>query len=250
MDANLGSAGGAALGAPAMNAEMKSAALPINDERLASYFENVESFQASETRTARRWGRVGWVVAGVSLAVNVALGVAIVMILPLEKLVPAFITVNSDGTTDTAMSFSSLPSDEQAAVIRASIWQYVRDRESYDFVNAQYRYDVTSLMSDPTVQGDYQSWFLDKGATSTSPQVTVGRKGQISVDMTSLSMVRSNVALVRFRRTLQMYGSDPQTTTWTATVGFQIVDTLPVAARLSDPSGIIVTNYQALKDTP
>jgi len=172
------------------------------------------------------------------------------MILPLEKLVPAFITVNSDGTTDTAMSFSSLPSDEQAAVIRASIWQYVRDRESYDFVNAQYRYDVTSLMSDPTVQGDYQSWFLDKGATSTSPQVTVGRKGQISVDMTSLSMVRSNVALVRFRRTLQMYGSDPQTTTWTATVGFQIVDTLPVAARLYDPSGIIVTNYQALKDTP
>jgi len=59
MDANLGTVGGSALGAPAMNAEMKSAALPIDDERLASYFENVESFQASETRTARRWGRVG-----------------------------------------------------------------------------------------------------------------------------------------------------------------------------------------------
>ncbi|MDD2765508.1 MAG: type IV secretion system protein VirB8 [Opitutaceae bacterium] len=233
-----------------MNAEMKNAALPIDDERLASYFQNVESFQAAEKRTARRWGRVGWGVAGVSLAVNLALGVAIVMILPLEKLVPAFITVNSDGTTNTSMSFSSLPANEQDAVIRASIWQYVQDRESYDFPNAQYRYDVTSLMSAPTVQGDYQSWFLDKGPTSTSPQVLIGKKGQISVDMISMSMVRSNVAIVQYRRTVQMYGSAPETETWTATVGFENVDTLPVSARLSDPSGLIVTNYQALKDTP
>lgn len=233
-----------------MNAEMKNAARPIDAERLASYYEQVESFQAAETRTARRWGRVGWGVAGVSLAANLALATAIVMLLPLEKLVPAFITVNSDGTTNTSMSFSSLPSNEQDAVIRAAIWQYVQNRESYDFPNAQYRYDVTSLMSDPTVQGDYQSWFLDKSPASTSPQVLIGKKGQISVQMISLSMVRSNVAIVQYRRTVQMYGSDPETETWTATVGFEIVDTLPVSARLSDPSGLIVTNYQALKDTP
>ncbi|OYW11157.1 MAG: type VI secretion protein [Acidiphilium sp. 37-67-22] len=177
-----------------MNADMKSTALPIDNERLAAYFQDVESFQATEKRTARRWGRVGWVVAGVSLAVNVTLAGAIVMILPLEKLVPAFITVKSDGTTSTTMN--------------------------------------------------------DKGPGSTSPQVTVGKKGQISVAMVSMSMVRPNVALVRFRRTVTMYGSDPQTSTWTATVGFENVATLPVSARLADPSGLIVTNYQAQKDSP
>ena len=140
--------------------------------------------------------------------------------------------------------------NEKAAMTRAAIWQYVRARESYDFADAQYRYDVASLMSNPTVQSTYQSWFLDKGPGSTSPQVTVGKKGQISVEMVSLSMVRPNVALVRFRRTVTMYGSDPQTSTWTATVGFENVATLPVSARLADPSGLIVTNYQALKDSP
>ena len=233
-----------------MNADMKNTALPIDNERLAAYFQDVESFQATEKRTARRWGRVGWVVAGVSLAVNVTLAGAIMIILPLEKLVPAFITVKSDGTTSTTMNFNSLPSDEKAAMTRAAIWQYVRARESYDFADAQYRYDVASLMSNPTVQGTYQSWFLDKGPGSTSPQVTVGKKGQISVEMVSMSMVRPNVALVRFRRTVTMYGSDPQTSTWTATVGFENVATLPVSARLADPSGLIVTNYQAQKDSP
>ena len=233
-----------------MNAEPKSTALPVDDERLAGYFREVESFQAHKTDTARRWGRVGWVVAGISLAVNVTLGIAIDSLLPLERLVPAFITVHSDGTTTTTMNFSNLPADEQQAAIRAAIWEYVRDRESYDFADAQYRYDVTSLMSDPSVQGDYQTRFLDKAPGSTSPQVTVGRKGQISVEMVSMSLVRANVALVRFRRTALMYGAAPQTTTWTATVGFQFVQTLPVSARLSDPSGLIVTNYQALKDTP
>lgn len=233
-----------------MNAEMKTSALPVDGDRLAGYFRDVESFQAKQTRTARRWGRVGWAVAGVSLAVNLALGVAIDSLLPLEKLVPAFITVHSDGTTTSTMNFASLPAEEQQAAIRAAIWKYVRDRESYDFADAQYRYDVTSLMSAPTVQADYQGWFLAKGPASTSPQVTIGRKGQIGVEMVSLSMVRPRVALVRFRRTVRMYGAAPETTTWTATVGFRIVNTLPASARLSDPSGLIVTNYQALKDTP
>lgn len=233
-----------------MNADANTAALPVDDAQLAGYFREVESFQANRTRTARRWGRVGWAVAGVSLAANLALGIALDSLLPLEKLVPAFITVHADGTTTTTMNFASLPAGERQAAIRAALWHYVRDRESYDFAAAQYRYDVTSLMSDPEVQQGYQSWFLAKGQGSQSPQVTIGRKGQISVALVSLSLVRPNVALVRFRRTVTLYGAAPETTTWTATVGFRTEATLPESARLADPAGLIVTNYQAMKDTP
>ncbi len=233
-----------------MNAEAGNMALPVDDAQLASYFQEVESFQAREKRTAKRWGRVAWIVAAVSLATNLVLGTAIVSLLPLEKLVPAFITVHSDGVTTTTMNFADLPATEQQAAIRAALWKYVRDRESYDFADAQYRYDVTSLMSDPTVQGQYQSAFLAKGSGSASPQVRIGRKGQISVALDSLSLVRANVALVRFRKTVLMYGASPETTTWTATVRFRLVSTLPASARLSDPSGLIVTSYQAMRDTP
>lgn len=233
-----------------MNAETKTMAPPVDDARLSEYFREVESFQLHKARSARRWGRVAWIVAGASMAVNLTLAVAIAGLLPLEKRVPVFITVHSDGTTTSTTKFSNLPANEQTAAIRAAIWQYVRNRESYDFADAQYRYDVTSLMSDPTVLSDYQSAFLNKSPDTTSPQVKVGRKGQINAAMISMEFVRPHVALVRYRRTMLMYGSAPETSTWTATVGFQIVDTLPVSARLHDPSGLIVTNYQASKDTP
>jgi type IV secretion system protein VirB8 len=38
-------------------------------------------------------------------------------------------------------------------------------------------------------------------------------------------------------------------TTWTATLQFEQVDTLPAKDRLTNPGGIIVTNYQAEEDT-
>lgn len=233
-----------------MNADPKLIAPPVDDARLAAYFREVESFQMSKARSARRWGRVAWSIAGALLAICLVLALAVVSMLPLQRLVPVFITVHADGTTTSSTNFSNLPANEQEAAIRAALWQYVRDRESYDFADALYRYDVTSLMSDPTVRSDYQAAFLDKAPNSRSPQVTIGRKGQASVSMVNMSFVRRHVALVRFHRTVLMYGSAPVTTTWTATVQFQLVRTLPVSARLSDPSGLIVTNYQSSKDTP
>lgn len=233
-----------------MNAEPQNLAPPVDNDRLASYFRDVESFQAERKRSAKRSARVAWIVAGVSLAGNLALAVAIDSMLPLERLVPAFITVHSDGTVSTTMNFSALPRSEQKAAIRAAVWKYVRDRESYDFADAQYRYDATSLMSASTVRNRYQNWFLAKGQNSTSPQVTIGRKGQINVSMVAMSFVRKHVALVRFKRTKLMYGSTPESTTWTATVQFQLAQTLPASARLSDPSGLVVTSYQASRDTP
>jgi type IV secretion system protein VirB8 len=250
LDAGTGTTDGSAVGSARMNAETRNIAPPVDDARLSEYFRDVESFQIHKARTARRWGRVAWVVAGASMAVNLTLAVTIAGMLPLHKLVPVFITVHSDGTTTSTTQFSDLPANEKQAAIRAAIWQYVRNRESYDFSDAQYRYDVTSLMSDPTVLRDYQNAFLDKNPDTTSPQVKVGQKGQINVSMISMEFVQPHVVLVRYSRTLLMYGIAPETSTWTATIGFQIVSTLPVTARLHDPSGLIVTNYQASKDTP
>ena len=130
---------------------------------------------------------------------------------------------------------------------RAAIWQYVRDREGYDFADARYRYDVVSMMSAADVRAAYQQWFLP--GNSSSPQNAVGRKGQVDVRMINMSFVRPQVALVRYQRTVLMYGEAPDTTTWTSTVAFERVDDLPVGARLSDPGGIVVTNYQNSEDS-
>ncbi len=233
-----------------MNADIKTMATPVDNERLTSYYRDVESFQATKARGARRWGRVAWTIAGVSLVANLALAVAVASMLPLERLVPIYLWLQPDGTVHSTTQLSNIPPTQSHALMRAAIWQYVRDRQSYDFADAKYRYDVVSLMSAPNVMGEYQRWFLDKSPSSSSPQIKEGRKGQVNVSLVNMSFVRRHVALVRYRRTVLMYGSDPVTTTWTATVGFRMASKLPLDDRLADPGGLIVMNYQNSEDTP
>jgi len=231
-----------------MTADAKWVAPPVDASGLAEYFREVESFQRERARGAKRSARVAWSLAGISLLTNVALGAAIAAALPLERLVPLYLWVRPDGTVDSASEISDLPATQSEAVIRAAVWQYVRNRESYDFADARYHYDVTSLMSAPDVRDGYQHWFLS--SNPASPQNTIGRRGQIDTAMISMSFVRPLVALVRYGKTVLMYGGTPQKTTWTATVGFERVEKLPAAARLSDPGGIIVTSYQNSEDSP
>ena len=228
-----------------MNVEMQ--APPVDTAHLADYFRDVESFQAQRTRSAKRTARVACIVAGLSLLANVALSFAVASMLPLERLVPLPMWVRADGTVDVLPKMSDLPPTQSVAVTRAAIWQYVRDRAGYDFADARYRYDVVSMMSAPDIRDAYQQWFLP--GNKSSPQNTVGRKGQIDVRLVNMSFVRQHVALARYQRTVLLYGEPPETTTWTATVGFERVDDLPVGDRLSDPGGIIVTNYQNSEDS-
>ncbi|MDD2859727.1 MAG: type IV secretion system protein VirB8 [Acidiphilium sp.] len=233
-----------------MNDDVRTMATPVESDSLPSYYREVKSFQASTARGARRWGRVAWTIAGISLVANLALAVAVASMLPLERLVPLYLWLQPDGTVQSTTQLSNIPPTQSRALMRAAIWQYVRDRQSYDFADAKYRYDVVSLMSSPKVMNEYQRWFLDKSPSSSSPQIREGRKGQVNVSLVNMSFVRRQVALVRYRRTVLMYGADSVTTTWTATVGFQMASKLPLDERLADPGGLIVTNYQNSEDTP
>jgi type IV secretion system protein VirB8 len=232
-----------------MNALPKTMAAPVDPDRLREYFQDVQSFQSKQTRSAKFWGRVGWSIAGLSLLINAALAGTVLILVPLKQLVPVYISLHKDGTFTSTSTMSDLPPTQKAAALRAAIWQYVRDRESYDYADAGYRYDVVSLMSSPTVRAQYHHKFL-LGDNPNTVQKTVGQRGQINVHMINMSFVRSHVALVRYHRVLTMYGSQPVTTTWTATVEFTRVHKLPLHDRLADPGGIIVTNYQDSKDSP
>ena len=228
-----------------MNAETQ--APPVDAAHLADYFREVESFQAQRARSAKRSARAAIAVAALLLFANVALAFAVASMLPLERLVPLPMWVHADGTVDVLPKMSDLPPTQSLAVTRAAIWQYVRDRQGYDFADARYRYEVVSMMSAPDVRDAYQQWFLP--GNRASPQNTVGRKGQIDLRLVNMSFVRPQVALVRYERRLLMYGEAAETTTWTATVGFARVGSLPAQNRLADPGGIIVTNYQDSEDS-
>jgi type IV secretion system protein VirB8 len=222
-------------------------ALPLSAPLLEKNYKDVQSFQQARARSARLLSKGAIAGLVISMLGNVGLCWAIASMLPLTKLVPVYFVVRADGTIDSAPALSTLAPSTDEAVIRAALWQYVEMREAYSYDTAKYRYDIVSGMSDAATRTAYQQFF--NYPNPESPQVTVGKNGVITVEPISVALIGTNVAQVRYERSLSVGNNAPITTTWTATEQFEQVDTLPAAERLNDPGGIIITNYQDEEDT-
>lgn len=222
-------------------------ALPILDRDRAQYHAAVRSFQAHRISDIQRRKRIWFwlaLIAGSILIGSVAGNLAM---LPLKTVVPLFLVVREDGTVDTSVSLADLGPDMAEKIIRASLWRYVEERESYSFSEAKHRYDLVSLMSAENVQHDYQQWFLK---SADSPQKLIGQKGQISVQEISISLVRDRVFLVRFWKIIQIYGEKPTKTSATATVEFELLNNAPASLVLQDPVALRIVRYQTEDNSP
>jgi type IV secretion system protein VirB8 len=222
-------------------------ALPVDRASLSQHYREVESFQRERAKSARRTSKLLAVVAGIAILGNLGQAWTIVALLPLTKIVPVYLWTRPDGTVDSSVALSRLPATQSQAVIAAALWEYVRLREGYSYDTAQYGYDAVSGMSADTPRTQYQSWF--NYPNPQSPQVTVGRKGTIEIQHISSASIAPSVQQIRYRRILAIIGQQPLVSTWTATLQFETVTSLPVALRLRNPGGVIVTSYQAAEDS-
>jgi len=222
-------------------------AYAIDRTALSEHYRQVESFQHERAKAARRVSKVLAAVAGIAIIGNLGQAWTIAALLPLTKIVPVYLWVRPDGTVDDSVTLSRLPATQVEAVKTAALWEYVRLREGYSYDSAQYAYDVVSGMSADTVRTAYQSFF--NYPNPASPQVTVGRKGMVEIQHISSAFIAPTVQQIRFRRVLNLIGQPPLATTWTATLRYETVTTLPTALRLRNPGGIIVTSYQAAQDS-
>ena len=222
-------------------------ALPVDQAGLSDYYKQVQSFQRERANAARRASKTLGVVAGIAILGNLGQAWTIASLLPLTKVVPVFLWVRPDGTVDSSVALSRLPATQSQAVVTAALWEYVRLREGYSYDTAQYGYDAVSGMSADTPRTQYQGWF--NYPNPQSPQVTVGKKGTIEIQHISSSNIAPTVQQIRYRRVLTIIGQQPIVTTWTATLQYETVASLPIALRLRNPGGVIVTSYQSAEDS-
>jgi type IV secretion system protein VirB8 len=225
----------------------QSFALPVDRAGLREHYKQVESFQREQVKSARRTTMILAVVACVGIIANFGQAWTIASLLPLTKIVPVYLWARPDGTIDSSVALSRLPATQSQAVVTAALWEYVRLREGYSYDTAQYGYDAVSGMSADAPRTQYQGWFNYPNAVS--PQVTVGKKGVVEIQHISSANIAANVQQIRYRRVLTIIGQQPIVTTWTATLRFETVGTLPIALRLRNPGGVIVTSYQAAQDS-
>lgn len=222
-------------------------AFPQTASMLAGHYKEVTSFHEARSRSTRYLSKCLIICASLLMIANVGLAWSVASMLPLTKLVPVYLLIRPDGTIDSSVSLSTLPASSNQAVIRAALWQYVQMREGYSYDTAQYRYDIVSGMSDTTTRAGYQSFF--NYPNPQSPQVTIGKNGAITVQPISVSLIGPNVAQIRFQESASLGTDEAITTSWTSTLQFQQVNTLPAAQRLTDPAGVMITSYQAEEDT-
>ena len=225
----------------------ESFALPVDRAGLREHYKQVESFQRERVKSARRTTMVLAAVAGIAIVANLGQAWTIASLLPLTKIVPVYLWARPDGTIDSSVALSRLPATQSQAVVTASLWEYVRLREGYSYDTAQYGYDAVSGMSADAPRTQYQGWFNYPNAVS--PQVTVGKKGVVEIQHISSANIAANVQQIRYRRVLNIIGQQTIVTTWTATLQFETIATLPIALRLRNPGGVIVTSYQAAQDS-
>jgi type IV secretion system protein VirB8 len=214
---------------------------------LEAHYKEVVSFHEARSRSSRFLSRGLLIGAGLLVIANIGLAWSVASMLPLTRLVPVYLLVRPDGTIDTSVALSTLPPSMDQAVIRAALWQYVQMREGYSYDTARYRYDIVSGMSDIATRAGYQSFF--NYPNPLSPQVIIGKNGTVTVEPISVSLIGPNVAQIRFQQMTSLGTNEATTTTWTSTVQFQQVNTLAASQRLTDPGGIVITNYQAEEDT-
>lgn len=222
-------------------------AFPVDRAALSEHYKQVESFQRTRAKTAERISKVLVAVAGIAILGNLAQALTIASLVPLTRIEPVYLWVRPDGTVDSSITMSRLPASQSQAVINAALWEYVRLREGYSFDTGRYAFDVVSEMSTTPVRAIYQSFF--NYPNPTSPQVTVGRKGTIEIEHISSADIARSVQQIRYRRILNLNGARPVVTTWTATLQFATVSTLPVALRLQNPGGVVITSYQSAEDS-
>ncbi|EJC74957.1 type IV secretory pathway, component VirB8 [Rhizobium leguminosarum bv. trifolii WSM2012] len=221
--------------------------LQVSRETLSAHYKEVEAFQTSRARSAKRLSKVLVVIAAAAVFGNIAQAFTIATMFPLIRLVPIYLWVRPDGTVDSEVSVSRLPATQEQAVINASLWQYVHFREGYTADTAQYAYDLVSAFSTPSVRQEYQKYF--NYPSPTSPQVTIGKRGRLDVEHISSNDIAQGVQQIRYKRTLILDGQTPVVSTWTATIRYENVTSLPRQARLTNPAGLVVTSYSASEDS-
>jgi type IV secretion system protein VirB8 len=217
-------------------------ALPVRPEDDAALRKEVESFQRSYARSNQWWARIAIIIAVAEFVMICGLLYALDALIPTVRVVPITMWIRPDGTHETDVMMSGLPKEANEAVRRATLWQYVRLREMYNFFEAQYAWDVISGMSSKEVREVYQR---DHIATNkNSPIARLGRKSSIQIEYINSTPLAPDVIRITFWRIVDLDGGKPSRSVWSVAVQFTEAQEVPLMARVHyNPAGIIVTGY-------
>jgi type IV secretion system protein VirB8 len=188
--------------------------------------------------------------------VILALAAVIAAIMPLQKIIPLFINIESGGLHETLRDLSELPQSKQEDVVKSVLWTFVLNREEYYWEGAPRRYALVSALSTGKAQTEYQTWFT---RDPSSPQTRFGERGghvaveEVPNSANILDKIDSCQETAWCEATLSYWRTEKQVGMtasarkhYTANISFILVDQLDPGQRTTfNPAGLKVIAYHS-----
>ena len=214
--------------------------------------EESKKFEGSRENTRKQITKAAVGVAGVSVALNFLLGIAIVVMMPLKEVIPLVLRIHDGGSVTAESPLGEARKTFGEESDKFFIAQYVVARESYDWNLAQRNYDIVKSMSyvGGSVFNEYDNFIK----SPKSPLVVLNKKARVDVPVTSITLdPQTSTATVRFAKTVIGADGNPSLmipqTFWIATLSYDYPNPkLKPAERRLNPLGMKVPAYQLVQE--
>ena len=219
------------------------------DDRLRSYFQDGEIWEAEIIKRAKRSSRIAWFFAMVFAGIAALSLIAVVLMLPLKSFEPYLVEVDKNTGYIEVKSGLTRPANltEQEAVTQASVVRYIRNREGYDPYAIEEKFGIAALLSTGDAARELQA--LYSAANPQNPAKVYGKLKRVLVEVKSVSFPNSSTAIVRFSTT-EKSETEAIDRHWISVVRFRYTDT-PIKNewRFENPLGFQVTSYRRDQET-
>ena len=179
------------------------------DRALEGYFAEAASWDQDRARQAVRSARFGWTVAAVACGVIVLLAGALLLLMPLKRVVPFVIRVDRmTGVVDVVPAYTGHATLNQA-VTRYFLVHYIETCERFNYATAESDYEECGAFQTPK---ENETWYARWNPSNPRSPLNVHKDGStVSVQVEDVTFFKrasglQNLAQVRYV-TIERQGS-------------------------------------------
>lgn len=219
-------------------------------EALETYYKEAGSWAHDKIETLDRSKKLAWTIATLSLLLTIILGVALIILMPLKKVIPYTLLVDKHtGFVETLKPLEANLIKPDSALTQSFLVQYVTTREAFDIDSLQSDFRRVSLWSAEPERSNYIKNM--QASNPNSPLSLYPRSTIVKVIIKSVSQLGKDTALVRFDTIRIDGGSGEQPShSWASVVHYNFIDTpMTQEERFINPLGFQVLKYNRSEET-
>lgn len=214
------------------------------DPALADYYRSAETWAEDRHNSDRKAVQIAWIVAALAGLVAILEAIALVLLLPLQRVEPYAVLVDRQTGYVQPLNLNqgqAIVPDQ--ALVRSMLAQYVTAREGYNVAGLKEDYKKVALWSAGSARSQYIAGM--QASNPQSPLARLPRSAVMTVEVRSISQLSKDTALVRFATLRSDLGPAPvEQGLWAAVIKYRFsAADMSVDSRLVNPLGFQVTSY-------